>query len=232
MSSFDPLSGSSTTYKSEPNHPLSAPELPFHEDDDDWVPPTLPGEENLARPFASGAAGRGRSGSRNSARRGSPLDEPLDPLLHSLQDDRSSNGVTERYLENPGAFGSRWMASTSTPAVEHSNGNGAGYAGDSDRPKLGDGTLRSAGDDFSRRQAVGARNMGTGGGTESGTGGKCRIVVLMQDLQSDSICPGLGLTTVRKRCVADQDTCFLVRVQTLPLCSPEISFTADMILTT
>lgn len=232
MSSFDPLSGSSTAYKSEPNHPLSAPELPFHDDDDDWVPPTLPGEENLARPFASGLVGGGRCGSRNSARRGSPLDEPLDPLLHSLQDDRNSNGATKRSLGNPGAFGSRWMTSTSTPAVEHSNGNGAGYAGDSDRSKLGEGTFKSADDDFSRRQAVGARNTGIGGRTEFGTGGKCRGGVFMHDLRSDSSCPRLGLTRVRKRCIADQDTSLLVRVQILPLSSPEISFIAEMRLIT
>lgn len=185
MSSFDPLSASSTTHKSEPKHPLSAPELPFHDDEeDDWVPPTLPGEENLARPFASEAVGGGRSGSRNSARRGSPLDAPLDPLLHCLQDDRSSTGVTERSLENRGAFGSRGTASTSTPEVEHSNGNGAVYASDSVRPKLGDGTLRSADDDFSRRQAVRAGNMGIGGGAAFGTGGKCRVAVFMHDLSS------------------------------------------------
>lgn len=99
MSSFHPLGGSSAD-----SHPLTTPDLPFHRDDDDeqdaWTPPSLPGEKNTGLSSSGFSARRQRNAPTGSDNGGtSPLDAPLDPLLHALP----AAGGTDDYDDDNGA---------------------------------------------------------------------------------------------------------------------------------
>lgn len=94
MSAFHPLGGSASD-----QHPLTQQtNVPFHGDqdndeEDSWVPPTIPGEQRIP----------GRNSSRQSGSKTtgiSPLEAPLDPLLNTLPSTSSplsSNSARQRH---------------------------------------------------------------------------------------------------------------------------------------
>ena len=158
MSSFDPLSGGFTTSdtRNKPEHPLAASELQFHRDDEDnWTPPSLPGEEFIhsgSSHFSS--AGARTSGGRSVSRNRSPLDSPLDPLRDSLPDVGSGSSVSARLRDDEGSFGSRGVTAAAM-TTEHRNGNRVDRRGDFGRPTWGgEGAEVGNNDDYSRRRGM------------------------------------------------------------------------------
>lgn len=148
-SSFHPLGPAADS------HPLTPPaELPFHNDDEDgesWTPPSLPGDPDISSSVTRGGRHGGRKYGVSSTSNTSPLDVPLDPLLHSLPTDATDdtpfgeddlhhrpradelprtgaerNSHAKRAFESQGAWGAE-TAAAGRPAAINSGRSGGGH---------------------------------------------------------------------------------------------------------
>lgn len=110
MSSFHPLG-------SGDQHPLTASTIPFHHpsrgnndnncvEEDDWSPPSLPGDRLPSRLTSS--ISNPLKGNKNYQHGASPLEAPLDPLLNTLPPSEDGGNDGDNSHDTAGGGGARF----------------------------------------------------------------------------------------------------------------------------